>query len=125
MMIKGSRIIIVEDDDDVAEFMASMLSKNGYEVSGVYSTGEQAIEEVSQCKPDLVLMDMVLAGELDGLETARKILKRIKIPIIYLTGYSDMVEILQNEGKVPLLKPFSFNDLQAAIEVSLFKANLK
>ena len=81
------RILVVEDEAIVAMDIASILQKLGHEVTDVVSSGEQAIARVKENRPDLILMDIGLKGEMDGIETAKHIRGQFSIPVIYLTAF--------------------------------------
>ena len=117
-------ILIVEDESIVALDIQDKVEHLGYDVLAVVSSGEKAIEEVKKSQPDLVLMDIVLKGEIDGIETAERIRKHFDIPIIYLTAHSDTQTL--NRAKITgpfgyLVKPFVDSELRSAIEVVLSK----
>ncbi len=78
-----TKILIVEDDGIVAMDIESRLKKLGYEVCGKKSSGEKAIEAVEECRPDLVLMDIVLNGKMDGIETTIIMQSRFGIPVVF------------------------------------------
>ena len=118
------RILIVEDDSLVALDLKNSLESFGYEISDTVSSGEAAIEKVAALNPNLVLMDILLSGALDGIRTAEIIRKRFNIPIIYLTAYSE--EKIFQEAKVTepygyVLKSCNSRELHIAIEVALYK----
>ena len=83
------RILVVEDESLVARDIQNMLRSLGYDVTGVVSSGEQAIQKAAASVPDLVLMDIVLKGEIDGIAAAERIWEDYGIPVIYLTAYAD------------------------------------
>ncbi|MDI3548938.1 MAG: two-component system, response regulator PdtaR [Methanobacterium sp.] len=85
----ATNILIVEDEKITAEDIKNSLNSVGYEVPAIVSSGEGAIKAVEEFKPDLVLMDIRLEGEMDGIQAAEQIRSRRGIPIIYLTAYSD------------------------------------
>ncbi len=80
---------MVEDEAIIAKDIQRRLGKNGYEVTSIVSTGSGAVKKVEQDQPDLVLMDIVLPGEFDGIDAARLIRSKYDIPIIYVTAYAD------------------------------------
>lgn len=82
------KVLVVEDEVIVAQYLSMELELNGFEVCGFVATGEEAIQKAKQEQPDLILMDINLAGRTDGIEAAQKILEYRKIPIIFMTGYS-------------------------------------
>jgi CheY-like chemotaxis protein len=104
------------------------LINNGYVVPSVVSMGETAIEKVKEDKPDLILMDIMLAGKMDGIETADMIHTKFNIPVIYLTAYSDdkILERAKITGPFGyLIKPFKDRELYVAVEMSLYKYKLE
>ena len=115
------KILIVEDEMLIAANIANQLEAFGYEVIGIIPRGEEAIKVVQNDKPDLVLMDINLKGELDGIETAKKIQQEGQIPIIYLTANSDDEHFNRAKATNPyafLSKPFKRLDLQRALELA-------
>ena len=119
-----AKVLIVEDERILAIGMKRKLENAGYTVTGTASSGEEAIENVKKTSPDLVLMDIVLKGDMDGIEAAQQIINLYNIPIIYLTAYADE-EILERamitEPYGYLLKPFNLNELKANIKMALYK----
>ena len=115
------KILIVEDEMLIAANIAIQLETLGYEVAGIIPRGEEAIKSVQHEKPDLVLMDINLKGELDGIETAIRMQQEDAIPIIYLTANSDDAHFNRAKATSPyafLSKPFKKLDLQRAIELA-------
>ncbi|MFB6357285.1 MAG: response regulator, partial [bacterium] len=94
-------VLVVEDEGIVAKNLENLIEKNGYEVIDTVPTGEGALEIVDAEKPDLVLMDIRLGGELDGTETAQRIFDEYSIPIVYLTAHSDPETVQQAEETEP------------------------
>ncbi|OPY21137.1 MAG: two-component response regulator [Methanomethylovorans sp. PtaU1.Bin093] len=120
----GVKILVVEDENIVALEIKKRLQKLGYIVPGVASTGEDAISKAEGILPDLVLMDIMLKGEIDGINAAGEIRKRFNIPVIYLTAYSDGDTIERAKLTEPygyILKPFEEDDLRTAIEIALYR----
>jgi len=123
-MTKGASILIVEDEGIVARDLRYRLETMGYKVAGMTSTGDEAVLKAWELRPDLVLMDIVLKGDLDGIESARMMRERADIPVVYLTAYADEETIQRTEASGPfgyLVKPFEDRELEACIEVALFK----
>jgi 1,2-diacylglycerol 3-beta-glucosyltransferase len=122
-MIRPARktILIVDNDPDVAEMTARTVYKLEYTIAAIVSTGEEAIEKASSLRPDLVIMDVVLDGVVDGIQAGRHIEDRYNIPSIYVTGYPDKAVELEGRGKVPLVKPFTLENLKTAIGVIFYK----
>ncbi len=119
-----AKILVVEDENIVALEIKKRLQKLGYIVPGVASTGEDAISKAEGILPDLVLMDIMLKGEIDGINAAGEIRKRFNIPVIYLTAYSDGDTIERAKLTEPygyILKPFEEDDLRTAIEIALYR----
>lgn len=117
-------ILIVEDELLVARQLAKKLSQLGYKITGIASSGQAALMAVFQDPPDLVLMDIVIKGEIDGIETARRIYESSKIPTIFLTAYCN--EELVNRAQVAgcygyMIKPTKPPELNAMIKVALNK----
>lgn len=118
------KILIVEDEMLIAANIANQLESIGYAVIGIIPRGEEAIKVVQNEKPDLVLMDINLKGELDGIETAEKIQQEGQIPIIYLTANSDDAHFNKAKATNPyafLSKPFKRLDLQRALELAFVR----
>ncbi|MDD3247162.1 MAG: response regulator [Methanosarcina sp.] len=118
------RILIVEDEHIVAMGIKRMLKGLGYTVTGVASSGEDAISKAESTFPDLVLMDIMLKGELDGVEAAKEIKERFDVPVVYLTAYSDsnILERVKKTGPFGyIVKPFDEKDLHSNIEIALHR----
>jgi light-regulated signal transduction histidine kinase (bacteriophytochrome) len=116
------RIFIVEDEALIAMELRDRLEVLGYEVCGTASRGEVAVERVAALRPDLVLMDINLAGEMDGVEAARRVRATCDAPVVFLTAYSDpalIANAAQAGGFGYLVKPFEARELYAVIEVAL------
>jgi len=116
------KILIVEDEMIIAANISLQLSALGYEVTGIIPRGEEALEHLKQNKPDIVLMDIQLKGELDGIETVRLMQQQQDIPVIYLTANADDAHFAQAKDTHPyafISKPFKKLDLQRAIELTI------
>ena len=119
-----SHILVVEDESIVALDIQSRLQNLGYQVPTTVGNGELAIEQVEATQPDLVLMDIMLQGELDGVQTAERIKERFDVPVIFLTAYSDESTLQRAKNTSPfgyLLKPFNDRELHTSIEITLTK----
>lgn len=119
-----SKILIVEDELITVLDLKNSLEMMGFEVVSAASSGEEAIKKAMKLKPDLVLMDIMLKGEKDGIEAAIEITATLNIPIIYLTAYSDnrtieMVKLTKSYGFIN--KPFNYNELKEIIDNALYK----
>ena len=122
------KILVVEDEFIVAEDIASRLKKLGYAVTATVASGEEAIEKVAENKPDLVLMDIVLKGEMDGVTAAEKIRTRVDVPTVFLTAYADDKTLQRAKLTDPfgyIIKPFQQNDLRVAIEIALHRHEIE
>jgi PAS domain S-box-containing protein len=118
------RIFIVEDEGIIANRLKSTLEIMGYQVCGATTTGESAVEMVLELKPDLVLMDIHLAGKLNGIDAAGQIHSSLDVPIIYSTAYSDNFFLEKAKSTDPysfLVKPIQDRELYAAIEMALYR----
>ena len=117
-------ILIVEDELLIAKNTARKLQKFGYTVAKIVSTGRSAIDFVTQSKPDLILMDIAIKGEIDGIETASKIKNIADIPIIFVTAYAND-ETLDRAAETGcygyLIKPYKEKELQATVKMTLSK----
>lgn len=119
-----AKIFIVEDDDIIAKTTEWRLKKLGYEVSGRANNGKDAIEGITNNHPDIVLMDINLPGDIDGITAAEIIRKTMDLPIIYMTARSDDETLHLAKATRPsgyLVKPFEDKDLRVAIELALAK----
>jgi PAS domain S-box-containing protein len=117
--------MVVEDEGLVAMQIKDALETLGYEVPAVAPSGEEAVGAVSSCEPDLVVMDIQLKGALNGIEAARRIRATLKVPIVYLTAYSDMETLEMADLTDPygyVLKPFDEKNLHAVIQMALLKS---
>ena len=116
------RILIAEDEKIIAIDIKMTLTRFGYEVIAIVKNALEAIQKAEECKPDLILMDIMLGGYLDGIEAAKIISFRHNIPIIYLTALTDENTLLRANVKEPyqfLTKPFKEDELNHAIEKTL------
>lgn len=113
------RILIVEDEAIIARDIQNILSRFGYQVSGMASSGEESIRKARDLHPDLVLMDVKLKGSMDGIEAAHRIHDGLNIPVVYLTAFSEE-KVLEGaqpiNGFMRIVKPFEENDIQCVIQ---------
>lgn len=119
-------ILIVEDQAIIAYDLASKIQRLGYDVVGITATGEEAIELVRKHQPSLVLMDIQLAGEMDGIAAAQQINRECNLPILFLTANSDpnSDEQMRLAGSVGrIMKPFDKRDIGIQIEKALNKGS--
>lgn len=123
--MKRPRIMIVEDEWIIANDIKNCLVDLGYMVTSIVATGQEAVTAAAADKPDLILMDIMLRGEMNGIDAAREIRKKQRLPIIYLTAYDNQYlveQAKQTENYGYLLKPFKDRELHIAIDLALHKA---
>lgn len=119
-------ILVVEDESVIAMDLKVRLMKLGYNVAGLVFSGEEAVARVIDLQPDLILMDIMLRGGIDGVEAARRIRTMVNIPVIFVTAYSDKHTLQRAKLIDPcgyLTKPFEDANLYTAIELALYKHN--
>jgi PAS domain S-box-containing protein len=122
--VEEAKILLVEDEGIVALDIQSRLSNLGYTVPAACSSGEAAIEKATEMYPDLVLMDIRLKGEIDGIEAARQIQALLDIPVVYLTAHADAATVERAKQTGPfgyVLKPVEERELQTNIEMALYR----
>lgn len=118
------KILIVEDERISAEDIKTTLEKFDYKVCGIVSDGKSAIEKAGKLKPDIIIMDILLAGDIDGIDAANEIRSRYGIPVVFLTAYAD--EKILDRAKITeaygyILKPFDEKELHSIIEMAIYK----
>jgi diguanylate cyclase (GGDEF)-like protein/PAS domain S-box-containing protein len=121
-------LLVVEDESIVALDLADQLSDMGYRVCATVDNGHDALACAQEHAPDLVLMDIVIKGDMDGVETAHRMAQLMHVPVVFLTAYSDNGTVMRAAQTAPygyLTKPFQARELRAAIEVALYKATLE
>jgi len=122
--MSDNRIMIVEDEEIVAADIQMSVEKMGYTVCATASSGEEAIQKAESTQPDLVLMDIVLKGSMDGIEAATRIKDLYQIPVIYLTAFGENAMLQKAIAAEPygyMTKPFNDRELHIAIEISIYK----
>jgi len=122
------KILVVEDDAIAAMDIQRTLQLGGYEVVAVASSGEEAVEITEKLKPDLILMDIVLKGEMDGINASNKINEILDIPVIYLTAHSEESTVQRAKLTNPygyLIKPFDNRELKFTVDMALYKHHLE
>ena len=126
--MEETKVLVVEDENIIALNIKSKLKKLGYSVPSIASSGEEAIKKADITFPDLILMDIMLKGDMDGVEAAEQIREKFDIPIIYLTAFSDDKILERAKLTEPygyILKPFKENDLRTSIEIALHKHSME
>ncbi len=126
--MKKKKILIVEDEGIVALDLRNTLEKLGYDVPAVAVSGKEALDKAEKFTPDLALMDIVLQGKMDGIETTSLIRSRFNFPVVYLTAYVD--EDILERAKITepfgyMVKPFSQSTLHSTIEMALLKYKIE
>jgi PAS domain S-box-containing protein len=122
-----AKILVVEDETIVARDIQQSLTRLGYDVPTTATSGEEAIHKTKEIDPDLILMDIVLKGQMDGVETMRQINRQFDVPVIYLTAYADDATLERVKTTSPagyMLKPFHPNELRPTIELALHRAQI-
>ncbi len=118
----SAQILVVEDEHIVARSIERELDAFGYNVTAIASSGEEALEKVAETQPDLVLMDISLQGDMDGIQTTERMHEQFDIPVVYLTAYSDERTLERAQKTKPfgyLLKPYEERELLTTIETAL------
>jgi CheY-like chemotaxis protein len=117
-----AKVLVVEDERVVALHLRQQLGRLGYAVPAICTAGAQALQQIRELRPDVVLMDIHIEGDIDGIETAARIPDEFQVPVIYLTAYSEEATLERARQTRPygyLLKPFSERELHAAIQMVL------
>lgn len=117
-----STILVVEDEVIIGMDIRNSLKRLGYNVPAVVATGEKAIEKAEKIQPDLILMDIMLKGSMDGVEAAEKIRDRYQLPVVFLTAHTDATTLQRAKETAPfgyIVKPFEEKDLYTTIEIAL------
>ncbi len=120
----SAKIMIIEDEAIIAKDIENILLNYGYEIAGNFTCAEDAISSVHSMKPDLILMDVVLKGDIDGIEASNIIKQKTNVPIIFITAYADEITLGRIKNTGPhgyFLKPFEEKELQTWIETTLEK----
>ncbi len=123
-----TKILVVEDEGLVAAEIKTRLESLGYAVPEIAFTGQQAIDATAKTRPDLVLMDIGLKGDIDGIETAVQIRTLFDVPVVYLTAYSDDETLKRAKMSEPfgfIVKPFEELNLHTTIEIAIYKHKLE
>ena len=119
-----NKLMVVDDERIIGAQLEERLSLMGFEIVGNASSGDDAVSVARECSPDLVLMDIVMPGKLDGIQASEIIKGELNIPVIFLTAYADDTLIEKAKLIEPygyIVKPFQENELKAAIEIALYK----
>jgi len=123
-----AKILVVEDESIVALNLQNRLKNLGYGVVGMAASGEEAVLKCGATRPDLVLMDIMLQGEMDGVGAAEQIRRNYDVPVVYLTAYADEVTLERAKITEPfgyILKPFEVREIRTTIEIALYKHKME
>jgi DNA-binding LytR/AlgR family response regulator len=122
--MENINVYIVEDESIVAKDIQNSLKKLGYNVLGISNNGEDALKNISELEPDIVLMDIMIKGGMTGIDVAEKVKQEYSIPVIFLTAYADESTLSKAKITEPygyILKPFKEVDLHSTIEMAIYK----
>ena len=125
--MNNENILIVEDEKIIALDLQRRLERFGYSVIGMASDGQEAITLARERSPDIILMDIMLAGSMDGIEAAKQIRSQLAIPVIFLTAYTDEKTLERAKEVEPfgyILKPFKERELYTTIDIALYKNSI-
>jgi two-component system sensor histidine kinase UhpB len=128
LIFKKARILVVEDEKIIAKDIESTLKRIGHESAGTVSKGEDAIRIAGETRPDLILMDITLKGEIDGIEAARIVNETLKIPVVYITAHQDEDTIEKTKNTNPfgyITKPLDDRDLNTAINSAMYRYDVE
>jgi CheY-like chemotaxis protein/DNA-binding PadR family transcriptional regulator len=119
-----AKILVVDDEALITMWLEERLSRMGYSVTGMATSGEEAVDKARITRPDLVLMDIVMPGKMNGIEAAKIVAAELDIPVVFITAYADNAIIekaksIRSYGYI--VKPFNELEVKAAIEVALFR----
>jgi len=120
----STKILIVEDDRSTSLVLEQILLKKSYQITAIVPSGEQAMAEIDANLPDIVLMDIFLEGQLDGVQTAELINENYQIPVIFISSYGEHGAIIDSKINQPfsfLLKPIDENELETSIQITLYR----
>jgi PAS domain S-box-containing protein len=126
--VQNDRILIVEDEGIVARDLGNVLKRMGYTIAAIAASGEAAIRQTDALRPDLVVMDILLKGEMDGIVAANEIRSRFDIPVILLTAYADEDTLQRAKRAEPygyILKPFDAKTLRSNVEIALYRHRME
>lgn len=128
LIFRRSKILIVEDEKIIAKDIESTLKRIGHESAGTVSRGDEAIKLAGERRPDLILMDITLKGEVDGIEAAKLINETLHIPVVYITAHQDEDTIEKSKATNPygyITKPLDDRDLNTAINTAIYRFDVE
>lgn len=121
-------VLIVEDDKDVAYILTHTINRLGFSVVGAEESGENAVKAAKELHPEIILMDIKLAGKMDGIDAAEYIRKNLKIPVIFITALTDDKTLERVAHSAPygfIVKPFRDDELRSVIDIALIAKSAK
>ena len=121
------RLLVVDDEATITTQLEERLTRLGYDIVGSASSAEEAVEKAKETHPDLILMDIVMPGKMDGIDAAEIITRELDIPVIFLTAYGDERYInraKQAQALGYIIKPYQVEGLKAAIDIALYNKDL-
>jgi DNA-binding LytR/AlgR family response regulator len=124
----NTKIYIIEDEPLIAETIKTALEKEGYTIVGMTDNAKEALFDIDQLQPDLILVDITLEGKMDGIEMVKHLKKKSEIPFIYLTSHSDdktLERVKQTDPSGFIVKPFNEKTLKSNIELALYKTKVQ
>ena len=127
-MAENKHILVAEDEKIIALDLSNTLRRLGYEVTGIASTGAEVFKHLNESKPDLVMMDIMLEGDMSGIEAANIVSERYSLPVVFLTALTDEETLQKAKTTNPfgyLLKPYDEKSLHSAIEMALYKHRIE
>lgn len=119
-----SKVLVVDDEAIISMQLEERLTSMGYSVVGMAASGEEAINKARSMQPEIVLMDIVMPGKMNGIEAAKIITEELDIPVVFVTSYADDAIIEKVKCVRPygyIVKPFNELEIKAAIEIALFR----
>lgn len=123
-----ARIMIVDDQASFCLELEEFLTSLGYKVVGIAYSGEESVDMARNIKPDLILIDVMMPGNIDGIDAAKKIREELDIPLVYLTGYAEKENLERAKHTRPfgyIVKPFEQKQISSAIEIALYNADME
>lgn len=123
-----ARVLIAEDDPAAAREIAASLENSGHEVAGVAASAEESFLKAEQTKPDVVLVDILIRGEVSAVDAGIRIQEALRIPVIFLAAHSELNHVKLGSSNIPhgfLVKPFVERELSAALDTALYRSRLE
>ena len=122
-MLPILRILIVDDDPIIPHLISTMLQRKGYVIAGIVTTGEEAVIKSAELRPDLVIMDVILSGLMDGMDAAHYIFQLFHLPILFITGISEEERLERVKCSRPygiVFKPFTAIEISTSVDLAIY-----